>query len=110
MSVCTANRSNGESCKAQAIRGGNVCRVHGGSAPQVREKAAERLAALVDPAIGVLAASMRQKKDKRLALTAATDVLNRNNLTGKQQIEIAGGQGWAEILRERRARRNAKSE
>src|SRR5437763_10627112 len=97
MSICTAKRSNGDPCKAQAIHGGNVCRVHGGSAPQVRQKAAERLAALIDPAIGILAASMRQTKDRRLALSAATDVLNRNNLTGKQQIEVSAGRTWADV-------------
>lgn len=101
MSFCTAKRSNGEPCKGQAIQGGAVCRVHGGSAPQVRAKAAERLAALVNPAIAVLAASMRQSKDKRLALSAAVDVLNRNNLGGKKQMEISAGPSVAEILRER---------
>ena len=105
MSQCTAKRSNGEPCKAQAIRGGNVCRVHGGSAPQVRRKAAERLAALIDPAIGILGASMSQKKDARLRLSAAMDVLNRNNLTGKQQIEVSGGMTWAETLRRKQAER-----
>ena len=52
---------------------------------------------------------MRQKKDKRLALSAAADVLNRNNLTGKQRVEVSGAvdvsEGWAAILRERRAAR-----
>lgn len=41
---CTATASStGERCKQPAIDGGNVCRFHGGSAPQVEEKAAERL-------------------------------------------------------------------
>lgn len=31
-----------ENCKSHAIRGGTVCRVHGGSAPQVRKAAAVR--------------------------------------------------------------------
>src|SRR5690242_18758926 len=108
MNQCTARRSDGQPCKAQAIRGGSVCRVHGGSAPQVRRKAAERLATLIDPAIGVLATSMRQRKDRRLALSAAVDVLNRNNLTGKQQIEVSGATNWADVLRARRAKRSAR--
>lgn len=41
---CTATASStGERCKQPAIPGGNVCRFHGGSAPQVQEKAEERL-------------------------------------------------------------------
>lgn len=40
---CTATvRKTGKRCKNPAIVGGTVCRYHGGGAPQVREKAAER--------------------------------------------------------------------
>lgn len=39
---CRARRKNGERCKAWAIRGGFVCRAHGGAAPQVRAKAQQR--------------------------------------------------------------------
>jgi hypothetical protein len=100
MAQCRATaKGSGEPCRRQAIAGAAVCRVHGGAAPQVRRKAAERLAALVDPAIAVLTASMRQTKDKRLALSAAVDVLNRNSLTGKQKVEISGDLSIAEILR-----------
>lgn len=40
---CTAHRADGQPCQAPAIPGGLVCRVHGGSAPQVRRKAALNL-------------------------------------------------------------------
>jgi hypothetical protein len=36
---CRARRSNGKPCRAWAITGGFVCRVHGGSARQVRREA-----------------------------------------------------------------------
>ena len=36
---CGARRSNGQPCRAYAIAGGRVCRVHGGGAPQVRHRA-----------------------------------------------------------------------
>lgn len=40
---CTAtSRQTGERCKAWAVKGTTICRHHGGSAPQVRAKAAER--------------------------------------------------------------------
>src|SRR5450830_1901928 len=47
---CTARASRtGTRCRKAPIRGGTVCRTHGGAAPQVRRKAAERLADLIDP-------------------------------------------------------------
>lgn len=42
---CTARRRDGQQCGAKAVLGATVCRVHGGSAPQVRRNA-ERLAAI----------------------------------------------------------------
>lgn len=44
MAVCSARRRDGEPCRASAINGASVCRVHGGRAPQVKAKAAQRLA------------------------------------------------------------------
>jgi len=40
---CKATRRDGTPCGAYAIRGGTVCRMHGGAAPQVKEAAARRL-------------------------------------------------------------------
>jgi hypothetical protein len=40
---CKAHRTNGKLCGNHAIRGATVCRVHGGNAPQVRRKPAERV-------------------------------------------------------------------
>jgi hypothetical protein len=50
---CHAHRRDGNRCSAPAIPGGTVCRVHGGSAPQVQRAARrvvlmERLAAAVE--------------------------------------------------------------
>lgn len=46
---CTATaKSTGERCKRAAIEGGNVCSMHGGKAPQVQQKAQERLDAMAD--------------------------------------------------------------
>jgi len=47
---CTAKaHGHGGQCKKAAILGASVCRAHGGAAPQVKRKAAERLADLIDP-------------------------------------------------------------
>lgn len=65
--------------------------MHGGSAPQVKDKARARLAALVDPAIKRLGQLVVEKKDKKVALAAAKDVLDRNNLVGKTTPDLPAG-------------------
>lgn len=86
---CGARRSDGRECQAPAIRGGSVCRTHGGSAPQVRAAADARLRALVDPAIGVLEASMkRHAKQPQVALAAAKDVLDRTGFKTAEKVEM----------------------
>jgi len=51
---CTAKaKGSGQQCKRRPIIGGTVCRMHGGAAPQVQAKAAQRvrdmLADAIDP-------------------------------------------------------------
>ena len=47
---CSAKSARtGNPCRKYAILGGTVCSTHGGQAPQVKRKAAERLADLIDP-------------------------------------------------------------
>ncbi len=97
---CTARaKSTGEQCQRNAMAGGKVCRVHGGAAPQVRAKAQERLAALVDPAIERLSKIVQDDEAKALALAAARDILDRNNLSGKHKHEHVGGAGGPIITR-----------
>jgi hypothetical protein len=45
---CKAHTKRGP-CRARAIIGGTVCVTHGGASPQVKRKAAERIADLIDP-------------------------------------------------------------
>lgn len=88
---CTArSKSTGAQCRQPAIPGGTVCRFHGGAAPQVQQKARERLAALVDPAIGTLGKQLKNNKFPHVALSAAKDILDRNDITGKTKIEHSG--------------------
>lgn len=47
---CSAKASSTQKpCRRRAIQGGNVCRKHGGAAPQVIKKAMERLEDILDP-------------------------------------------------------------
>lgn len=41
---CTGRRTDGQPCGAYAVNGARVCSAHGGRAPQVKAKAAERVA------------------------------------------------------------------
>jgi hypothetical protein len=43
------------------VRGTNVCKTHGAAAPQVRAKAALRLAMMLDPALKVYAEVLETK-------------------------------------------------
>lgn len=58
---CTAHKKSGAPCGKEAIAGGNVCRFHGGAASQVKAAAKLRLLALVNPALAVLARSLKEK-------------------------------------------------
>lgn len=92
---CSAHSTrSGEQCRKAAIRGGTVCRTHGGGAPQVREAARRRLLELVDPALAVLEQAMRQqKKDTRLAVDAAKHVTNIAGIKNPEEIELSARDG-----------------
>ena len=116
---CTATASStGERCKQPAIPGGNVCRFHGGNAPQVQEKADERLERLArellaefEPRIKDLleeydAAETADEKVKlhRELRQAVTDVLDRAGEGPTAKHEHTGDGGDAievNIKRER---------
>jgi len=108
MSVCTAKRANGLKCKGQAISGARVCRVHGGSAPQVIAAARRRLLLLVDPALGVLAQAVRVRtkavgkywEPSAQEISAAREILNRAGLVAVAPIDpnAAAGASLGQVL------------
>lgn len=53
---CQSKKRNGEPCSKKAIKGGVVCRSHGGNLPAVRAKAQQRMLELVIPALEELRA------------------------------------------------------
>lgn len=63
--------------------------MHGGSAPQVKQAAKERLAALVDPAITTLSKLLKDKYSN-VRLGAVRDVLDRAGFKAVDHIEIEG--------------------
>lgn len=97
--VCTAKRSNGEPCNKPPIKGGTVCATHGGSAPQVRKKAALRLLELVDPAIAVLAREMVNADKSADRQRAANSVLDRAGVP--RTATVVDGESAKSLLVER---------
>ena len=85
--ICTAkSKRSGKPCKAFAITGARVCITHGGAAPQVKAKALERLAALVDPAISALSELLKSDQDA-VRLATAKDILDRNGHSKENRAE-----------------------
>lgn len=82
---CKAHLKSGKPCSAWAIKGGTVCRTHGGSAPQVIASAKMRLAALVSPAITELTRLMKTSKLDPVRLGCVKDILDR---TGHKAVDV----------------------
>jgi hypothetical protein len=97
---CTARKQNGEPCRARPARGANVCRVHGGSAPQVKAAAKRRLAQAADVLVQrLLAFALDGDTTDNVALQAIIAALDRAGLSVKQAIEIGVDPApWEEVL------------
>lgn len=74
---CKAKTRSGKQCRNAPIDGGTVCRMHGGSAPQVKRRAALRLLELVDPAVATLAREMATASKSVDRQRAANSILDR---------------------------------
>ena len=86
---CTAHRTNGQPCNNWAIKGGNVCRIHGGGAPQVKARAQERLQEMVVPALAKMTQLIHSKQDA-VALGTCKDILDRTGHKPTEKIEVVG--------------------
>lgn len=89
---CTAKSSqSGKRCRKSAIQGGTVCATHGGRAPQVKDRARLRLAALVDPAITTLAREMTGAQASNDRQRAANSILDRAGMSRgvPPEVELA---------------------
>lgn len=96
---CTAHRTDGERCNAPALNGTNVCRVHGGKAPQVQRAARLKLLDLIDPAIATLAREMTNQQARAAdRIKAAEAILDR---AGHPRAVQVTGEEARELLRQR---------
>lgn len=90
---CVGSHPNGAQCKRRANDGTNVCDLHGAAAPQVRQRAAERVMYSAERAVEVV---LEVLNDTSLAapvrLKAAQDVLDRQGLVAAQVVKILPGE------------------
>ena len=97
--LCTARNRSGNPCGRYPVPGTNVCPMHGGSAPQVKRKAALRLLELVDPAIATLAREMARADKSADRQRAANSILDRAGVS--RQVQTPDGDLAKALLVER---------
>jgi hypothetical protein len=86
---CNATRPNGGRCKREAEPGSVVCDQHGGAAPQVRRRAAERVLLNADEAIQVIKSFISDPTvPAGVRLKTAQDLADRAGLAATQLHKI----------------------
>lgn len=90
---CSATNRRGQQCSSPAIKGAVVCRMHGGSAPQVKAKALERLKALQPKAITVLESLLDRQEFPTVQMAAVRDVLDRTEGKPAESVKLTGAEG-----------------
>ncbi|QEE61601.1 hypothetical protein FVA74_08435 [Salinibacterium sp. dk2585] len=92
---CRYTKRNGEQCKLAPIKGGTVCKKHGGAAAHIQRKAKERLMNMVNPALvelnKILLAPATSDGDK---LRAISMVLDRTGYGKGMTIEHVQSKPW----------------
>jgi hypothetical protein len=86
---CNGTLQSGKRCRREAIEGSVVCEIHGGLAPQVRRRAAERLIMTADRAAENLV-RMMEDTDVPFGVRAkiAQDLLDRAGVIATQVHQI----------------------
>jgi len=96
---CAARRQDGQPCGMTPIRGAAVCRMHGGSAPQVIKKARERLALAADDAASWLVKMMNDESvpwsERRRAMET---ILDRAGISKSVDLELNVDAPWQELI------------
>jgi hypothetical protein len=87
--VCSARRTNGEPCKRPPIEGANVCRTHGGGAPQVKAAAKVRLEMAANRmAQELLGIAIDDNAPPAVKLAAIKDALDRAGLAPNARVDV----------------------
>lgn len=92
---CKYTKRNGEQCKNAPIKGGTVCKKHGGAAAHIQRKATERLQSMINPALvelnKILVAPGTSDGDK---LRAVAMVLDRTGFGKGFTVEHTQDKPW----------------
>jgi hypothetical protein len=78
-------------CRKRALVGGHVCEKHGGTAPQVKARAARRLLAVVEPTLDRLMKLRDQDDHLPTAMMATKEILNRAGGAALGPVDPQGG-------------------
>jgi hypothetical protein len=104
---CTAHKKDGSPCGSWAIKGANVCRVHGGSAPQVLRKASQRIEEARDLALSGLVSDLSEtqvdakvKLDAVVKLTELHETMEGRVARREEQIVDLHDRTDEELIRE----------
>lgn len=90
---CQAQRSNGRGpCRRFAIRGGIVCRVHGGAAEQVQLAATVRLKLAADRMARNLLGLAEEARSEHVQYLATTAALDRAGVVQPTNVNVNVGQ------------------
>jgi hypothetical protein len=96
---CRAHKKDGTPCGRWPMRGSNVCPKHGGTAPQVRRKAQERIIAAADLAAARLIEFMNDKKvPYNVRLAATRDLLDRSIGPAAQTVKLGLDAAFDDVL------------
>jgi len=86
---CTAHKKNGARCRKHSINGSNVCRSHGGAAPQVKRAAALRLLMAADSVAGELVRiALSKTASDATKVQAIFGILDRVGLNARQAVDV----------------------
>lgn len=87
---CTArSKRTGNPCQLPPVAGANVCRWHGGAAPQVQAAARRRLQQATDAlAAKLLGIALDDGAPEHVRLAAIRDALDRGGVTAKAAVEV----------------------
>lgn len=98
------SKRSGKQCTNPPIRGGTVCRMHGGAAPQVRAKAEEQLRMARDELMEILLTIARDATQSASdRLKAITWALERAGFKAGLDLDIRGElktKGYLEALKD----------
>jgi hypothetical protein len=97
---CTRIKRDGDQCGNPPIKGGTVCRMHGGSAPQVKEIARARLLEAADSLMANLLKIAASAESEAVRLAAVRDALDRAGLGAAQMHKLSLAQPWDDLLQD----------